>query len=192
MYVRINNIIIALILLCFTVSCSSNNKEELLPSNEEYRPFRASANLNQVYLSLKHNNGTTYNYDSLIANKGIKIYGELSKQELLVECTQRNGKEYLMFDADLPDTNKMPVKRVQDYDYAEGSSRAFIYLDDKKITLTFHFTYKSRDAILGTWGLNGISIDKIKLNNQSINYKEGEYAYCTIKKDSKGNFILEK
>lgn len=191
MYARINKIILLLMLLCLTAACSSKDDEQVV--DEEYIPFRApSATNNTVYLSLKQDDGTAYNYENLVATKGIKAYGELSKQELPIEYVKKNGKEYLKFDADLPNKSKMQIKRGKDYDYADGTSRAFVYLNNKKITLTFYFIFRSKDTILGTYGNNYIKIDKIELNNRTISYGEENLAYCTIKKNAKGNFELEQ
>ncbi len=165
------------------ISCSS--------SDDEYQPFFTSYQGNTVELVIKQANGKEYNYDSLMTNKGIKIYGELSKKDLELRSVKANdGKTSIMFAADLPNTKSMSFNN--EYTYGTGLSKVTIYLENQVIPIVLHYIYRSRDKARETVGINGIHIDSFELNGDIAQPSDDSHIHGLIlRKNSKNSFELE-
>ncbi len=185
---RLTNILRHNIKVLFLVLCSllySCSSEE-----EEYIPFVASTLGNSVWLSLERQDGTKYDYDSLLQNGKLSIYGVLSKKNLSLRVITTNTDfSYIEFPADLPNSSSMQLNEKKTEGY--GSSDAIINIDGKRSKMTFHFRFNSL-GIPEMYGGNGISIDSITYNNKGIKIlRYWNVRKITLREDSNGEFELQ-
>lgn len=174
---------IMLFMLCCTLcSCSSD---------EEYIPYYASTLGNNIGLTLERQNGTVYDYDSLLQNNKLNIYGILSKRNSPLKIvTTDTGSRYIEFDADLPNSSSMQLNENKTEGF--GDSYAIITIGEKKSKMTFHFKYKAIDTPEIMYGGNGIGVDSIFYNGRKIKpLNILNIRRITLKETPNGEFELQ-
>ena len=165
--------------LCY--SCSSD---------EEYIPFYASTLGDCIWLSLERQNGMVYDYDSLLQNNKLSVYGILAKRNTPLQVvTTDTGSRYIEFSADLPNSSSMQLNENRTEGW--GDSFAIITIGEKRSKMTFHFKYESLN-IPDMFGGNGIGIDSISYNNRKIKpIVLSNIRRITLRETSSGEFELQ-
>lgn len=158
---------------------------------DDYIPMHASSQSNGILLSCVNADGTELNYSDATQNKEIYIWGESSSinTPFEIKAVEYNGliRNFIHFNADLPDTNHMIFNENENKTEVTGSLIMYVKIQGKKLKLVCTYKFSSSDEQKGTIGCNSIWIDRIEINGKTVE-REGN----TMNSDIMLNLVNDK